>query len=177
MAREYYDKMKENADKKKREDLSSGDCADVSFHSFHYLQELLQEIRAVAYGGVDDLDDIIYVTKLFRDDIIIDYLDKNQITSIAKYMNVLTLGGDEMTRVGLRTRIRSIIKEDRQLYFEVIILYSLLCIQGLDQLTRNELAECCEKRGMTSDGLLKADYLDLMNDWLQLSVLKRVPTM
>ena len=122
MAREYYDKMKENADKKKREDLSSGDCADVSFHSFHYLQELLQEIRAVAYGGVDDLDDIIYVTKLFRDDIIIDYLDKNQITSIAKYMNVLTLGGDEMTRVGLRTRIRSIIKEDRQLYFEVILL-------------------------------------------------------
>ena len=77
----------------------------------------MQEIRAVAYGGVDDLDDIIYVTKLFRDDIIIDYLDKNQITSIAKYMNVLTLGGDEMTRVGLRTRIRSIIKEDRQLYF------------------------------------------------------------
>ena len=87
-------------------------------------QELLQEIRAVAYGGVDDLDDIIYVTKLFRDDIIIDYLDKNQITSIAKYMNVLTLGGDEMTRVGLRTRIRSIIKEDRQLYFEVILLSS-----------------------------------------------------
>lgn len=43
-------------------------------------------------------------------------------------MNVLTLGSDEMTRVGLRTRIRSIIKEDRQLYFEVIILYSLLCI-------------------------------------------------
>lgn len=84
----------------------------------------MQEIRAVAYGGVDDLDDIIYVTKLFRDDIIIDYLDKNQITSIAKYMNVLTLGGDEMTRVGLRTRIRSIIKEDRQLYFEVILLSS-----------------------------------------------------
>lgn len=125
MAREYYDKMKENADKKKREDLSSGDCADVGIHSFNYLQELLQEIRAVAYGGVDDLDDIIYVTKLFRDDIIIDYLDKNQITSIAKYMNVLTLGGDEMTRVGLRTRIRSIIKEDRQLYFEVILLSSL----------------------------------------------------
>ena len=84
----------------------------------------MPEILDVAYGGVDDLDDIIYVTKLFRDDIIIHYLEKNQITSIAKYMNVLTLGGDEMTRVGLRTRIRSIIKEDRQLYFEVILLSS-----------------------------------------------------
>ena len=31
-------------------------------------------------------------------------------------------------------------------------------------------------RGLTSDGLLKAEYVDLMNDWLQLSVLKRVPT-
>lgn len=29
---------------------------------------------------------------------------------------------------------------------------------------------------MTSDGLLKADYLDLMNTWLQLAVVKRVPT-
>ena len=29
---------------------------------------------------------------------------------------------------------------------------------------------------MTSDGLLKAEYLDLMNNWLQLSVGKRVPT-
>lgn len=29
---------------------------------------------------------------------------------------------------------------------------------------------------MTSDGLLKADYMDAMNTWLQLSVLKRVPT-
>ena len=31
-------------------------------------------------------------------------------------------------------------------------------------------------RGLTSDGLLKAEYVDLMNDWLQLSVVKRVPT-
>lgn len=29
---------------------------------------------------------------------------------------------------------------------------------------------------MTSDGLLKSEYLDLMNEWLQLSVVKRVPT-
>ena len=129
----------------------------------------------MAYGGVEDIDDVIYVTKYFRDDIIVDYLDKTQITSIAKYMNVLTLGGDEMTRVGLRTKIRSIIKEDRQLYFEVRVEEGA-DRKGLDHLTRNELAECCENRGMTSDGLLKAEYLDLMNDWLQLSVVKRVPT-
>ena len=29
---------------------------------------------------------------------------------------------------------------------------------------------------MTSDGLLKSEYLDLMNEWLHLSVVKRVPT-
>lgn len=77
----------------------------------------------MAYGKVDDIDDVICVTKYFRDDVIIDYLDKTQITSIAKYMNLLTLGGDEMTRIGLRTRIRSIIKEDRLLYFEVWFIF------------------------------------------------------
>lgn len=123
MAREYYDKMKENAEKKKREDLSSGECADVGDNDDTDLQDILKEIREVAYGKVDDIDDVICVTKYFRDDVIIDYLDKTQITSIAKYMNLLTLGGDEMTRIGLRTRIRSIIKEDRLLYFEVCVVF------------------------------------------------------
>ena len=31
-------------------------------------------------------------------------------------------------------------------------------------------------RGLPSDGLLKAEYMDLMNQWLQLAVEKRVPT-
>lgn len=49
-------------------------------------------------------------------------------------MNVLTLGGDELTRVALRTKVRRIVKEDRQLYFE-----------GVAGLTRNELVQCCEE--------------------------------
>lgn len=109
MAREYYDTMQSNAKKHRREDLGNGENAS----------DLLTAIRQVAYGQVNDTDDVITVCKLFRDDVMIDNLDKAQITSIAKYLNVLTIGGDEMTRVALRTRLRSIIREDRELYFEV----------------------------------------------------------
>ena len=109
MAREYYNTMQNNAKKHRREDLGNGEKAN----------DLLTAIRQVAYGQVSDTDDVIKVCKLFRDDVVIDNLDKAQITSIAKYLNVLTLGGDEMTRVALRTRLRSIIREDRELYFEV----------------------------------------------------------
>ena len=126
---------------------------------------MLQQIRAVSYGQVSDVDDVIVVSKFFSDEIIVDYLDKAQLTSIAKYMNVLTLGGDELTRVALRTKVRRIVKEDRQLYFE-----------GVAGLTRNELVLCCEERGMVCDGLLKNEVVDKMNDWLQLAVQKRVPT-
>ncbi len=122
-------------------------------------------MRAVAYGQVDDIDDVIRVCKLFPDAIVVDYLDRAQLTSIAKYMGVMTMGGEEMTRIGLKTRLRSIVKEDRELYFE-----------GLQGLTRAELSQCCEMRGLPSDGLLKAEYMDLMNQWLQLAVEKRVPT-
>ena len=45
-------------------------------------------MRAVAYGQVDDLDDVIHVCKLFSDAIVVDYLDRAQLTSIAKYMGV-----------------------------------------------------------------------------------------
>ena len=109
MAREYYDTMQSNAKKHRREDLGNGENAS----------DLLTAIRQVAYGQVNDTDDVITVCKLFRDDVMIDNLDKAQITSIAKYLNVLTIGGDEMARVALRTRLRSIIREDRELYFEV----------------------------------------------------------
>ena len=74
-------------------------------------------MRAVAYGQVDDIDDVIRVCKLFPDAIVVDYLDRAQLTSIAKYMGVMTMGGEEMTRIGLKTRLRSIVKEDRELYF------------------------------------------------------------
>lgn len=126
---------------------------------------MLQQIRAVSYGQVSDIDDVIVVSKYFSDQVIVDYLDKAQLISIAKYMNVMTLGGDELTRVALRTKVRRIVKEDRQLYFE-----------GVTGLTRNELVQCCEERGMVCDGLLKNEIVDLMNDWLQLAVQKRVPT-
>ncbi|KAK8820577.1 hypothetical protein WA577_006637, partial [Blastocystis sp. JDR] len=155
MAREYYDKMKDNARRQRRKDLSDAECSSA----------MLQQIRAVSYGQVSDVDDVIVVSKFFSDEIIVDYLDKAQLTSIAKYMNVLTLGGDELTRVALRTKVRRIVKEDRQLYFE-----------GVAGLTRNELVQCCEERGMVCDGLLKNEVVDKMNDWLQLAVQKRVPT-
>ena len=46
-------------------------------------QTILQQIRAVSYGQVSDLDDIIVVSKYFSDETIVDYLDKAQLTSIA----------------------------------------------------------------------------------------------
>lgn len=109
LAREYYDQMRASAKKHRREDLGNGACAS----------ELLQRIREVSYGQTDDVDDVIAVCKLFRDDVVIDNLDKAQLLSVAKYLGVFSLGGDEMARVALRTRLRSIIQEDRQLYFEV----------------------------------------------------------
>lgn len=111
LAREYYDQMKATAKKHRRDDLGNGDCAS----------ELLQRIREVSYGQIDDVDDVISVCKLFRDDIVIDNMDKAQIVSVAKYLSVFTLGGDEMARVALRTRLRSIVQEDRLLYFEVAL--------------------------------------------------------
>ena len=111
LAREYYDQMKATAKKHRRDDLGNGDCAS----------DLLLRIREVAYGQIDDVDDVISVCKLFRDDIVLDNLDKAQLVSVAKYLSVFTLGGDEMARVALRTRLRSILQEDRQLYFEVAL--------------------------------------------------------
>ena len=102
--------------------------------------------------------------RLFRDGVVVDQLDRPQLASLARFLGVLTGGGDEWVRTGVRRQLRGIAREDRELFAE-----------GIEGLTKAELAGICERRGLKSEGLRKADYAAALDEWLRYSVEQRVP--
>ena len=121
-------------------------------------------MRRVAYGQCGDPNELTRVLRLFRDGVVVDHLDRPQLASLARFLGVLTVGGDELVRTGVRRRLRGIAREDRALFAE-----------GIEGLTKPELASCCEQRGLQSEGLRKADYAAALDTWLRCSVQQRIP--
>lgn len=125
-------------------------------------------MRRVAHGQSGDPTELTRVLRLFRDGVVVDQLDKPQLAAMARFLGVLTLGvtlgGDELVRTAVRRRLRGLAREDRELFAE-----------GVEGLTKAELAGICESRGMRCEGLKKADYVAALDEWLRYSVELRIP--
>jgi hypothetical protein len=74
-------------------------------------------------------------------------------------------GTDSFLRFQLRHKIRTLKADDQRILWE-----------GIESLTKMELREACQERGMRSTGLSKEAYKRSLQQWLELSVHKNVPT-
>jgi len=79
-------------------------------------------------------------------------------------MSIPPYGSDALLRFQLRHRIRTLKEDDQRILWE-----------GIDSLTKMELREACQERGMRSVGLSKDSYKRALQQWLDLSVNKNVP--
>ena len=80
------------------------------------------------------------------------------------HMNIPPYGADAFLRFQLRHRIRTLKEDDQRIIWE-----------GIESLTKMELREACQERGMRSTGLSKDTYRRSLQQWLDLSVNKDVP--
>jgi LETM1-like protein len=80
-------------------------------------------------------------------------------------MGIPPYGGDSFLRFQLRHRMRMLQEDDQRILWE-----------GIDSLTKMELREACQERGMRSTGLSKDAYKRALQQWLDLSVKRNVPT-
>ena len=74
-------------------------------------------------------------------------------------------GSDSFLRFQLRHKIRVLKEDDQRILWE----------SGIGSLTKMELREACQERGMRSTGLSKDAYKSALQQWLDLSVHKDVP--
>ena len=79
-------------------------------------------------------------------------------------MGIPPYGSDYFLRFQLRHKIKTLKEDDQRILWE-----------GIDSLTKMELREACQDRGMRSTGLSKEAYKRSLQQWLDLSVNMNVP--
>jgi len=130
-------------------------------HSARSMLEFLEKARS---GEMMPPEIIIRYANYFQDDLTLDNMPRMQLVNMCKYMSIPPYGSDSFLRFQLRHKIRVLKEDDQRILWE-----------GIDSLTKMELREACQERGMRSVGLSKEAYKRALQQWLDLSVHKNVP--
>lgn len=126
--------------------------------------KLLQFLENARNGEPVPPDVIIRYANYFHDDLTLDNMPRMQLVNLCKYMSIAPYGSDAFLRFQLRHKIRILREDDQRILWE-----------GIGSLTKMELREACQERGMRSTGLSKDAYKRALQEWLDLSVNKNVP--
>lgn len=125
---------------------------------------MLEFLDSARSGQILPADAIIQFATHFHDDLTLDNMPRMQLMNMCRYMNIPPYGSDNFLRFQLRHKIRSLVEDDQRILWE-----------GIHSLTKMELREACQERGMRSTGLSKDAYKRALQEWLDLSVNKNVP--
>ena len=161
--------MEELAHEQKRIAANRKDGKDEPADSIASKQEasasdMLKFLELARNGEMAPPDAIIQYANYFQDDLTLDNMPRMQLINMCKYMSIPPYGSDSFLRFQLRHKIRLLKEDDQRILWE-----------GIDSLTKMELREANQERGMRSTGMSKEAYKRSLQQWLDLSVNKDVP--
>ncbi|KAG7201202.1 hypothetical protein KM043_003989 [Ampulex compressa] len=142
---------------------------DMALQSSDYKSEKAKEFAEFFYkvrksGAMATNEEIMQFSKLFEDEITLDSLSRPQLVALCRVLDVQTLGTTNFLRFLLRMRLRSLSADDK-----------LIEKEGIDSLTRGELQQACRARGMRAYGMPESRLKEQLSQWLDLSLVKKVP--
>ncbi|XP_034948387.1 mitochondrial proton/calcium exchanger protein [Chelonus insularis] len=124
--------------------------------------EFFYKLRST--GGVASNEEIMKFSKLFEDEITLDSLSRPQLIALCRVLDIQTLGTTNFLRFLLRMKLRNLSADDR-----------LIDKEGVETLTRAELQQACRARGMRAYGMPENKLREQLEQWLDLSIYKKVP--
>ncbi len=148
----------EGGDEASTTELESTESREETAASF------LKFIEKARKGEFMPPEVIIRYSAFFKDELTLDNMPRMQLINMCKYMSIAPYGNDQFLRFQLRHRIRILQEDDQRILWE-----------GIDSLTKMELREACQERGMRSTGLSKDAYKKSLQQWIDLSVNRNVP--
>ncbi|XP_033209938.1 mitochondrial proton/calcium exchanger protein isoform X2 [Belonocnema kinseyi] len=142
---------------------------EMSVQSSDHRSEKAKEFSEFFYkvrstGSVASNEEVLKFSKLFEDEITLDSLSRQQLIALCRVIDVQTLGTTNFLRFLLRMRLRSLSADDR-----------LIEKEGVESLTRAELQQACRARGMRAYGMPESKLREQLAQWLDLSLVKKVP--
>eukprot|EP00562_Extubocellulus_spinifer_P005962 CAMPEP_0178531788 /NCGR_PEP_ID=MMETSP0696-20121128/33621_1 /TAXON_ID=265572 /ORGANISM="Extubocellulus spinifer, Strain CCMP396" /LENGTH=648 /DNA_ID=CAMNT_0020163729 /DNA_START=13 /DNA_END=1961 /DNA_ORIENTATION=+ len=127
-------------------------------------QAFLAFLEKARNGEMLPAEGIIKYASYFQDELTLDNMPRMQLVNFCRYMSIPPYGSDNVLRFQLRHKMRLLQEDDQRILWE-----------GIDSLTKMELREACQERGMRSTGLSKDAYKRALQQWLELSVNRNVP--
>ncbi len=127
--------------------------------------ELAAQLGALRRGEPLGAAAIVRAAALFKDELTLDTLPRAQLATLAKFIGLSPYAPAALLRRQLARRLAELQADDALLHRE----------GGGATLTRAELKEACEARGMRAVGLAEAAYAAQLDAWLSLSVAHAVP--
>ncbi|EOD21372.1 hypothetical protein EMIHUDRAFT_444486 [Emiliania huxleyi CCMP1516] len=94
-----------------------------------------------------------------------DALNRQQLTLLCNFLGMPSFGPDPVLRFQLRTKLRQLRNDDKEIMWE-----------GVGSLTRDELLAAMRARGLPSAGLGQAQMAAALQEWLQLSQNREIPS-
>ena len=161
---ELAKEQKRKASKRKKELEEAGIDSNTIEEQDESAGSMLEFLKKARNGEMIPPDVIIRYANYFKDDLTLDNMPRMQLLNMCKYMGIQPYGSDSFLRFQLRHKIRVLKEDDQRILWE-----------GIETLTKMELREACQERGMRSTGLSKEAYRRALQEWLNLSVNKDLP--
>lgn len=159
MARYLQDVVEEKAKKIK----SSSEKDSEIRNEAEELTRFLQQIRS---GKSVERHAVLHFSRLFSDEITLEGLVRPQLVAMCRYMGISPQGSDNFLRYRLRARLNSIKNDDMQIMWE----------GGVSSLTDEEVVKACRDRGIRTAGVSMKQLRQQLEEWLELSQNKEVPS-
>jgi len=142
----------------------SGSGKDGAAPAGAHGNQLMALVRSAREGRVLEAEDIVAVSRIFKDEITLENIGRHELISMARLLGISAFGTDGFLRYQIRSKIRTIKADDAEIKRE-----------GLEALSKEELGEACRERGMRASGLTEGGLRDQLQQWLDLSTRNEVP--
>jgi LETM1 and EF-hand domain-containing protein 1 len=118
-------------------------------------KEFFRKVRAT--GEQPSPEDVIRVAKLFTNEIALDNLNRPQLVSMCRYMNINAFGTDNFLKHQIRARLEKIRVDDMMIHAE-----------GVDSLSTKELQQACQSRGIRFQAMSPSRLREELQQWIDL---------
>lgn len=111
------------------------------------------------------LPELERVCHSLKDSFTVENLDRAQLVSLCKYMDIKAFGTDSFLRFQIRTALKKLYVDDEEILNE-----------GVDSLYTNELEHACRLRGLFYPGINEILMRGELKSWIELHLIKGIPS-
>ncbi|NP_001350998.1 LETM1 domain-containing protein LETM2, mitochondrial isoform X2 [Mus musculus] len=126
--------------------------------------QLSSYVKQVQTGHKPSTKEIVRFSKLFKDQLALEHLDRPQLVALCKLLELQTFGTNNLLRFQLLMTLKSIKADDE-----------IIAKEGVKALSVSELQSACRARGMRSLGLTEEQLCQQLTGWLDLHLKENVP--